>query len=303
MIKIIDPHLHLFDLKQGEYHWLKADTPPLWPDKPLINKSFNEKDLALKAPLSLTGFVHIEAGFDNAQAWRELSYLQESCQLPFTAIASIDLTLETTNFTNQLNQLLDYTSFCGVRHILDDQALSLLNCKQVQENIHTLNNLANKCHTKRHFIFEVQLPLDDNPSVNSLCDVISHNKNLTFMINHAGFPSQNLESNSWDNWRVNLTQLSLFDNTAIKCSGWEMIDRQYTHQRDWLNMNLESCFNAFGTHRMMLASNFPLCLFTHSNYDAYWQSLLNTPFMQAKNEQEKSALCYHNALKYYGLPC
>ena len=47
-MKIIDPHLHLFDLKQGDYHWLKEENPPFWPDKHLIKKSFKETDLTLK---------------------------------------------------------------------------------------------------------------------------------------------------------------------------------------------------------------------------------------------------------------
>ena len=83
MIKIIDPHLHLFDLKQGDYHWLKADNPPNWPDKNVINNTFDEQDLSLSPPLSLAGFVHIEAGFDNLQPWRELNYLQKSCPITF----------------------------------------------------------------------------------------------------------------------------------------------------------------------------------------------------------------------------
>ena len=98
MMKIIDPHLHLFDLTKGSYEWLQANNPPFWSDKALINRSFNEGDLSLISPLSLAGFVHIEAGFDNQQPWRELNYLNNECQFPFAAIASIDLRLDSNSF-------------------------------------------------------------------------------------------------------------------------------------------------------------------------------------------------------------
>ena len=148
-------------------------------------------------------------------------------------------------------------------------------------------------------IFEVQMPLDDCLSVNALSDVINTMSNINFIINHAGFPTVDVGSIKWNTWQGNITKLASYDHVAIKCSGWEMIDRQYNHQQDWLNISLQNCFTIFGDKRMMLASNFPLCLFTHRSYQDYWHNILNTDFMQSKSEQEKSALCYHNALHYY----
>jgi len=298
-MKIIDPHLHLFNLEQGEYQWLKADKPPFWPDKTTINKSFTEQSLKLSSPLSLTAFVHIEAGFDNQQPWRELNYLQKCCQLPFTAVASIDLNLDNTSFSQQLEKLTHQASFIGVRHILDELASDLLTSKQVLSNLTLLNGFAKDKEYKLNF--EVQMPLDDQLGVNALCNVIANNRNLTFIINHAGFPTTKTDSIEWEKWQANLTKLALFSHVVIKCSGWEMIDRQYQHQHDWLNHNLQTCFTAFGKKRMMLASNFPLCLFTHNSYQDYWQELLGTDFLKDKTNEEKSALCYYNALHYYQL--
>lgn len=310
-MKIIDPHLHLFNIEQGEYHWLKKGNPPFWPDKKRINKSFSEHDLALLPPLTLEGFVHIEAGFDNTKPWRELIYLQESYQQPFTAIANIDLTLDSKEFTLQLENLQRNHSFIGVRHILDEQVISILTNKQVVINLNTLNALNNIDENNRipdndsinnkNFIFEVQMSFEDELSVDSLCKVIADNTNIIFIINHAGFPAIDSNSKHWLDWKSNLTTVASYPNCAIKCSGWEMIDRQYTNEAEWLNQCLQTCFTIFGTKRMMLASNFPLCLFSHASYHSYWEMLLNTTFMLKRTVQEKSALCYHNALNYYQL--
>jgi predicted TIM-barrel fold metal-dependent hydrolase len=290
-MKIIDPHLHLFNLKSGDYHWLKADNPPFWPDKKRINKSFDETDLALTEPFSLSGFIHIEAGFDNDQPWRELITLEQSCKIPFKAIANIDLTSSSQHLTQVIDKLAKYPSFVGVRHLLDDHALALLTNSQVLNNFEILN--------KKGLVFDVQLSLTEHESVNALCDVISNNADINFIINHAGFPPKDIHTIEWQRWQTNLEKLALYPHVAIKCSGWEMIDRSYGAA--WLNKNLSLILAIFGSERVMLASNFPLCLFSHKNYQAYWQSIISNDFFQALNKQEKSALCYINALNWYSM--
>jgi len=288
-MKIIDPHLHLFALELGDYHWLKAENPPFWPDKQCINNKFAETDLMLTEPLSLAGFIHIEAGFDNEQPWRELAALEHNCNKPFRAIANIDLTASSQQVSDLIEKLAGFRSFVGVRHLLDEQALSLLTNKQVLNNIKILND--------NGLIFEVQLALIEHQTVNTLCDVIADNLEISFIINHAGFPPADIDTSAWQRWQSNLTKLSFYPNVAIKCSGWEMTDRNYNAA--WLNNNLSLIFTVFGAKRVMLASNFPLCLFNHSNYQAYWQLIISSDFFQALSKQEKNALCYDNALSWY----
>ena len=33
MSRVIDPHLHLFNLEDGDYHWLQEGYEPEWSDK------------------------------------------------------------------------------------------------------------------------------------------------------------------------------------------------------------------------------------------------------------------------------
>ena len=135
MMKIIDPHLHLFNLAQGDYQWLKADNPPFWPDKKIIVKNVTEKELHLSAPFEMAGFVHIEAGFDNQQPWREIAWLESTCSLPFKSIAGINLLLPTNEFQQALKKLNGYKSVVGVRDILDENAFEYLSNPQVQKNL------------------------------------------------------------------------------------------------------------------------------------------------------------------------
>jgi predicted TIM-barrel fold metal-dependent hydrolase len=294
-MKIMDPHLHLFNLDLGEYHWLKPNSPPFWPDKSLINKSFDERSLTLQQSYTLEGFVHIEAGFNNNKPWCELDVVEKTCKKPLRTISSINLKASSDEFKQCLEKLAQYHSFVGVRHILDEQALEILTNKQVLDNFSFLNNFTT--NTEQNLIFEVQLQLLDKETTYALCDVIKANQNIKFILNHAGFPPADIQTTQWLHWQQNLLKLSVFSQIAIKCSGWEMNNRNY--QSRWLDENLAEVFNIFGKDRMMLASNFPLCLFSKENYWEYWNTIITSKFFQALTEQEKSALCYHNTLFWY----
>jgi len=282
---IIDPHLHLFDLSKGNYQWLSPKNPPFWPDKNRISKSFSEQDLTLSAPLSLVGFVHIEAGFDNDHPWREIEWLEAHCNIPFRSIASIDLTLTEAKFIELLDKLLAYQSVVGVRHILDKQAFSLLTNAQVKNNFKILNN--------KTLNFELQMPFSCSKNVGALREVIAANKNIIFIINHAGFPPLDTNSENWALWQESLSSVAQFENVAIKCSGWEMINREYSV--DWQADIVKFCIETFSFERVMLASNFPLVLFSHS-YKDYWQTMV-----EQLEEHHLPALLNNNAKQWYKL--
>ena len=291
-MKIIDPHLHLFDLTKGNYQWLKAESPPFWSNKHLIAKNFAEHNLTLTAPLTLAGFVHIEAGFDNEQPWREIAWLESTCSIDFRSIALLDITLPKTLFLQAIEKLTSYKSVVGIRYILDDDALAILNNKNSQENLAIL--------AQRQLSFELQMPLANNQAVDCLMAILSVTPNLMLNINHAGWPTQN--SAEYAQWLQNIKRLASFDNVFIKCSGFEMIDKHYS--ANWQHKVINQCIESFGFARVMLASNFPLSLF-HASYQDTWDSYLalsnnemaGTTFLY--NVEQLQQLCFSNAQQFY----
>jgi predicted TIM-barrel fold metal-dependent hydrolase len=279
-MEIIDPHVHFFDLQAGDYLWLRVENPPHWHDKQRICQNFSEQHLTLKAPLTLKAFVHIEAGFDNRQPWREIDWLTRHCRLPFKAIGCVDL--EAPDFEQSLKQLQQYPEVVGVRHILDQQAARLLCQQQVRDNLALLS--------KQQLIFESQLMLADTQAVNLLAELARQYPALSLVINHGGLPPAT--SDEFDQWQHNLVTLSQLPNCSIKCSGWEMIERNYSEQ--WLAKICLAVLSAFGPERVMLASNFPVCLLSTS-YNALWQSYQQLPLDEALLQK----LCYDNAWKIY----
>ncbi|WOH35762.1 amidohydrolase family protein [Thalassotalea fonticola] len=282
MIKIIDPHLHLFNLEEGDYHWLKEGNPPFWPNKQLINRNFEQADLVLSAPLNLAGFIHIEAGFDNSKPEREIAWLENNCNLPFKSIAFADIC--SVEFQRQIQTLLQYKSFTGIRHILDEQAEHIL------ANTNTLANL--KHLASLDLIFELQCDCSDLNVVKQLATYLSVLPNLTIIINHYGATTNN---NLSQKLKDGLSLLAKHQQCFIKCSGWEMRDNNW--QVELLAPLVNSIISIFGEQRVMLASNFPLCLFRFS-YLQLWQHYTN--FSGFSNETV-SKLCFENAAKVYKL--
>lgn len=320
-IKIIDPHIHLFDRSLGDYHWLKPENPPFWSDKSVIQRDFSIDDLsqnlAKDDKLSLSGFVHIEAGFDNDKPWRELEYLEnlsldsldnENIKIkPLRTIASIDLQASAEDFINTLKTLKQHHSLVGVRHILDEQAFDILSNQQAQQNFSYLNEISD-------FIFELQLPLahkNTTTVIPLLTEIIASNSQLRFIINHAGFPPKkaltDINNEAWSLWQNNITKLAKFANVLIKCSGMEMIDRKY--EMSWFSQVTSYCLEKFSVERVMLASNFPLCLLGreagkklgNKTYASYWLDIIESSVIKQCSEIEKSALLYNNALRIYRL--
>lgn len=281
MNSIIDPHLHLFDLAQGSYQWLRPDNAPNWPGKQKICRDFQQGDLILESPLALAGFVHIEAGFDNQQPWREVAWLEQSCSLPFKSVAFADITAD--NFAENIQQLSVYNSVAGIRHILEQDAVSIL----LHPN--TLSNLT--ILSQRGWLFEAQLMLDDSIAVDALLGVMQQLPELKVVINHAGFGYRCSDSTSW---LASIKRLSQFPQVFIKCSGWEMSHWHWSLSE--VKVLLEQILSAFGPHRTMLASNFPVALLS-KNYNSLWQDY--TALFEDKTLTQ--ALCFDNARDCYQL--
>lgn len=281
--KIIDPHLHLFNLQKGDYAWLKPQNPPFWPDKDLIYKNFVEADVMLQQPNQLAGFVHIEAGFDNQQPWREIDWLQQHCTLPFKSVAFADITA--TTFAEHVEQLKQRKSVVGIRHILDEQAEQILSSELIHQHFDLLAQV--------EFSFDAQLSLTNDPAIEQLVALAVEYKTVRVIINHAGWPPTNHDIDEQQKWKSNLQKLAKCKNIAIKLSGWEMSNRAWKPQE--VEVVIQDCLDILGDTRVMLASNFPLCLFSMP-YSELWNNYTELPAINAKTFEK---ITFSNAKKWY----
>lgn len=283
---IIDPHLHLFNLQAGDYQWLAPQHPPFWPDKQLINRNFMESDLAMAPPHHLAGFVHIEAGFDNSQPWREITWLEQHCTIPFRSVAFADLSH--ASFTEHLKLLQQKQSVVGIRHILDEQAVEILSLPVTHQHFSLLAEL--------NYSFDAQLPLADSVAVDLLINLAKKYQSVRIIINHGGWPTANSSVGLRGDWLLNMAKLAECENVAIKLSGWEMSDRNW--RPDQALKVIQDCLERFGTSRVMLASNFPVCLLAMP-YSALWRTYEDLPGL---SDLDFRKMTYSNAKNWYKVP-
>ncbi len=277
--RIFDPHVHLFDYAHGEYHWLKREGAPFWPQKKRIQRDFSVADLTLGAEFSLLGITHIEAGFDNQHPIREMQWLHsQHFNGPAVSFASLDSPPE--QFKQAIAELA-HPLLRGIRDITEgDEGRRLLDVN-VSDNLALLQ--------QQGLLWEAQFELSDDTLVHALVDYSQRFGELTIVINHAGLVTRD----NFNQWQKNLSLLAPYPNVYLKCSGWEILQPDF--DLAWQKQVIDSAITALSSSRVMLASNFPLCLFACS-YEDVWQGYAQLQL------PDFDALAYANAQGVYRTP-
>jgi len=282
----IDPHVHFFALQEGHYNWLKPSNPPFWPDKSAIATCTTQQNLVRASQGQIAGFVHIEAGYDNIRPWREVAFLERHCTLPFRSVAGIDLTQPSAG--SHIDKVKGYKSVRGLRHILDDDAVTLLRSPKVKWG---LGHIAAQGLT-----FDAQFNLADSAAVNALLSVLEKTSTLNIAINHSAIAPHDKNGLLFKTWRKNIYNLAETGQAVFKFSGLEMQNRNWQWQR--ASFVFETLLDTVGVNKLMFASNFPLCQW-RMPYAKLWHGLLNmtTPL----NNEQKAALISLNAKQWYDI--
>ncbi len=281
-MKIIDPHLHLFDLKQGAYDWLKPENPPHWPNKQILRRDCNESSLKLNQQIELVGYVHIEAGFDNDASWKEAALWEKQSTRNYKAIQNADLTASPEEFIADLQTGLHCASIVGVRHIIENERLLA--------HPNTLKNL--KRLAESNLIFELQCDLANSVLVNSYLSLIEQIPTLNVSINHLGFIPKS-DSIAFKSWLSHFRSFVQHPHIGVKISGLEMRS-PYFNTDDIMRM-LDPCLTEAPIYTLMMASNFPVVTMAYS-YANYWDMVI-----EAVNHfgAETHVLVAQNAQHYY----
>ncbi|MFC3033562.1 amidohydrolase family protein [Pseudoalteromonas fenneropenaei] len=274
---IIDPHLHLFDLAKGNYHWLKGDNPPTWPHLERIRKNHSAVEL-LQALPHLAGFVHIEAGFDNDSPERELAWLAEHVtELPYKAIAYACISAAPERFAEQLAQLQQAPNLVGIRDITEGEDGLRLSAAATQQNLALL--------AKHQLIFEAQANFAHPSYRDAICQLAVQLPDLTLVLCHAGLLS------AMDDWQEILSSFAPYANILVKFSGQEMLAKPLAIQPAF-----QVLLDTLGAKRIMLASNYPVCL-QQWQYDELWLRYKQ----YWPDPHSWNSVSYQNAADLYGL--
>jgi len=294
-MQVVDPHIHLWDLKTHHYPWLANPGKSFVGDARELKHDYLIGDLLRDAgPLQVLKLVHVDANHDPADPVEETRWLQhvadnEGHGLPTAIVAGADLSAD--NAQEVLEGHAAFANTRGIRQILNVHANPLYDYvgRHYMREPQWRNNFA--LLKKYSMSFDLQL----YPSqMKEAAELAQEHPDTQFIVNHAGMFVDRSSVEGFRAWRDGLRALAACPNVAVKISGLAMFDHQWSIES--FRPYVLATIDTFGCERAMFASNFPVDrLF--ATYEGLWNAYAS--IVKDLSDIEKEGLFKSNAERIY----
>lgn len=242
-IGIIDSHHHFWDPKAADYPWLTDELGP-------INRAFAPGDLKpLLAPAGVHGTVLVQT---RASLGETADFLELAAQNDFIlgVVGWVDMT--SAGIDDDLDALLEGPNgkwLKGIRHqVHDEEDENWL----LRPDVHfALNEIEARGLTYDLLIREREIP--------AALEVVAAFPKTHFVIDHIAKPA--IADGGYDSWAKLIEGFAAHRNHVwCKLSGLVTEADWDTWQADDLKPYMEKVLDVFGADRLMLGSDWPVCL-------------------------------------------
>ena len=289
MLKIVDTHVHLFDLTHKDllWSWLApgAEEGRLGNIDGIKSLRYEAENLIAESRFAAVDkFVHIQAAIGSKDPVIETKWLSQMFArtgLPAAIVGHVDLTLESAQ--KVIDQHLQFANFRGVRDFAVEGALSS-------------GDINKELDLALSYLAENDLVLDLDcqwPNMTLAAAMARKHPQLKIVIEHIGIPTSTTDG-YFANWKIGMQALANEPNIFCKISGVGMMDPKFTLSsiRPWI----EHCVSIFGPERCMIGSNWPLDrLF--SSYDAVFN--IYREIISQYSVEEQIAISSATANRFY----
>lgn len=281
MQKIIDTHMHIFDLNKFRVLWLE-ETDTL--NKPIVLDDYI-KAVTTNDKYRVIATQHVELDTIKEQKKSENDYFVNLANDKNTLVNGI--TIYADMMSDNLEEFLsNYTKeqcVKGVRYILhvpEAEKGLCLNPKFI-ENVKLLGRL--------NLIFEACLRCEELADFEKLVGLCPKTQ---FVLNHMGLPEVEKFSDEvyLKNYKKNMVDIAKHLNVSCKLSGLSTADV------DIISDAVNHTFDCFSEDRVMFASNFPVCTMALS-FDDWATSMLE--ITKNRSSKFKDKFFYLNAIEIY----
>ena len=295
-MRVVDPHVHLWDTEQISYPWLANPGVAYSGDNRLLPKRYDVAALLGDgAVIEVEKSVHVEA--NPADPFAEARWLQALADDPLNKghphgiVAYADLSQQ--RVSDLLERLASVRNLRGIRQILNVHADARYNYvdRHYLQDPQWRSNLRKLA--RYGWSFDLQLYPAQVPAALAVIDA---NDDIMFVVNHAGMFVDRDTVRGWHEWRDGLRRLAARDNTAVKLSGFAMFDHHWTVEG--FRPYVLEAIDAFGPARAMFASNFPIDGL-HASYAALWSAYAE--IVSGASDEDQDLLFRANATRYYRL--
>lgn len=252
-MKIVDPHVHLWDLSTGLYPGLEQPSTGFIGDNAPIARSYLLPELLAEGgeELEITKIVNVEAfPADRIAETRYLQDLADRTGYPQGIVAGADLSQPDAE--SVLEAQASFVNVRGIRQVLNmhPDPLYAYVAENYMDDVGWLRNFA--LLEKYQLSFDMQLYPHQ---MEQAARIIEKNPGVRVIINHCGMLADRTLS-GWRQWRDSMRLLAGFENVFVKISGLGMFDRTWTLES--IRPHVLETLDTFGTDRAMFASNFPV---------------------------------------------
>ena len=273
---IIDAHHHLWRYSAAEYEWID-DTMVS------IRRDFLSPDLATElANCGIDGTIAVQArqSLEETRWLLDLSRSFETIRgvVGWAPIASPD-------FESALNEFTGEPKLVGLRHVVQAEPKGFLDGMDFNCGIRILRDTGLVYDL---LVFERQLE--------ETIRFVDRHPQQIFVLDHIAKPR--IAYGEIEPWRTLICELSTRQNVRCKISGMVTEASWARWSIESLRPYLDTVVDAFGPHRLMAGSDWPVCLLATS-YAGWWQVLRE--YFAEFSIEERALIFGATAMKTYNL--
>lgn len=269
-LRIVDPHMHLWDLSRHYYSWLQDDPLPNNPAgdvSGIAHKSYGlDEYFADAAGWTIDAVVHVECGLPKKDQLSETDWLQSMADargFPQGIVAGAGL--NDPDVEALLAAHAARRNVRGIRQIVNwhADALKTYTPRDLLED--SAWRAGFKLLAKYKLSFDLQIYPSQMPASAALA--AAHPETL-IVLNHTGMATDR-DPEGIAAWKRGMAELARQPNVAVKISGLGAVDRAWTMGsiRPFVLETIE----LFGPDRAMFASDFPVDR-VHGSFAAHFNA-------------------------------
>jgi L-fuconolactonase len=273
----LDAHHHLWRYNDREYGWIGDEMG-------VLRRDFLPDELAREqSALGFDGGIAVQARESLAETEWLLGLAGEYDHIR-GVVGWVDLC--SPDLPAQLERFAANPKLRGVRHVVQDEPDEQFMLRQ--DFLRGIEQLRQWKLAYDILIYPRHLP--------AACELVRRFPEQVFVLDHMAKPP--IKSRALEPWATGLRALAALPNVACKASGM-VTEADWTRWRPAdLRPYLDVVFEAFGTERVMIGSDWPVCTLAAS----YEETMgVVTEYIGNLSAPERGLVLGENAMRWYGI--
>jgi len=274
----IDAHQHFWRYNEQDYDWMK-------PGMDVLKQDYLPPDLApLLQSVGIEGTIAVQAR-QTLEETRWLLDLADQYSFIRGVVGWVDL--RSPDLGRQLEQFAAHPKLCGVRHVVHDELDDQFMLRE--DFVLGISMLAEFNLTYDLLLYPKHLPV--------ACELVERLEEQPFALDHISKPF--IKDGILEPWASDLRRLAAFPNVLCKVSGMVTEAGRQGWKAEDFAPYLDVVFEAFGTKRIMVGSDWPVCTLA-GTYPQVMQ--LAFDYVARRSDTEQADVLGNNAKSFYGFP-